>query len=555
MTKLVRLKSWFFFGFSSLMICLIPLAIGFQGWQIGQSLQSPGLEPEIKMPDSPSKTRAIALPRSGEKWKQIYASPHFLENIFVISEKEIYRRDLSGQVWSQIRPAGLDSRKILSFSIDSENENRWFLTTTRGILESQDAGLSWSLWKPFQNTPVCRIHASGGQILLAAPHAVFLSEDTFHFKEIFGITYEESAESLSDETENSEISCSVTGLAAEDFHIWIASSQGMFESFNDGKTWRRMNASGMRNLKMEGFVFQSQRLIAASGREIYDYAFGETKWTVLPLPISVPLRSIGVSHDAKKLYALGPDSAFEYTLPDQVKLSNQSMADFHLKSLFRELIHLEPAAGEIRKATEHYANTRNGKIARWQAGSRIQALLPTLSFGKDFSRGNNNDIDRGATNIPDEFIAGPDDIDHGWDLNVSWDLGDFIYSSDQTSIDSREKLMVELRRDLVSEAIRIYYERRQMQLQAVFQPAASELEHLQRLTQIDELTSLLDGLTNGLMTNKLEILYRENPQFLELWEYRPSLVPLAEPPASKDNKKDVHKNTYLHTYKNKVPFS
>lgn len=504
------------------MICLIPLAIGFQGWQIGQSMQPviPKPEPVPQPSDPMAPPRILSLPRSAEKFRQIYTSPHFPDEFFVISEKEIYRGDLSGQAWPKIRPVELGSRKILSLSIDSANKDLWFLTTTRGILESRDAGLRWSVFRQFQNTPVCRMRHSDEQILLATPHTFFLSEDHFHFKKVFGISYAALNEGVSDESEDSEISCAVTGFAAADSHVWVASSQGPFESWNRGKTWRRMNTSGIRDLKIAGFAYQSRRLMAASGHEIYEYIFGENKWAVLPLPVSVSLQSIAASQDAKRLYALGPDSIFEYTLPDQVKLPAQSAENIHLKFLFRELIRLEPAAGEIQKATEHYANTRNGKIARWQAGSRIQALLPTLSFGKDFSRGNNHDIDRGSTNTPDEFIAGPDDIDRGWDLDVSWDLGDFIYSSDQTSIDSREKLMVELRRDLVAEAVRLYYERRQMQLRAVFQPPASELEHFQRLTQIDELTSLLDGLTNGLMSARLEMLYKKNPEFLELWEYR-----------------------------------
>jgi len=45
-----------------------------------------------------------------------------------------------------------------------------------------------------------------------------------------------------------------------------------------------------------------------------------------------------------------------------------------------------------------YDNLKNSKIKRWQSASRVSAFMPTVSFGKDFSRANNIDIDRGGTN-------------------------------------------------------------------------------------------------------------------------------------------------------------
>jgi len=56
------------------------------------------------------------------------------------------------------------------------------------------------------------------------------------------------------------------------------------------------------------------------------------------------------------------------------------------------------------------------------------------------------------------------------DVGASWHLSDFIWSSNQTSIDSREKLMVELRNDLAAEANRIYFERRRLQMESMFNP-------------------------------------------------------------------------------------
>ncbi|MDD5226209.1 MAG: hypothetical protein PHV97_03370, partial [Candidatus Omnitrophica bacterium] len=182
-------------------------------------------------------------------------------------------------------------------------------------------------------------------------------------------------------------------------------------------------------------------------------------------------------------------------------------------ALFKELISLEPSAREVHKHVIRYADVGNGKIKRWQVLSRIAGALPTFSFGKNLDR------NASISTYSGKYITGPEDVSKGWDADVSWDLGDTVYSSDQTSIDSREKMMVELRNDLLSEATRIYYERRRLQIDLVFTPPVSEQEHLENLLRMDELTALLDGMTDGFFTKHLEQIYEERPCLNKLWAF------------------------------------
>jgi hypothetical protein len=119
-----------------------------------------------------------------------------------------------------------------------------------------------------------------------------------------------------------------------------------------------------------------------------------------------------------------------------------------------------------------------------------------------------------------KFITGPEDVNKTFDTDLSWNLGDMLYSSDQTSIDSREKLMVELRNNLLSEATRIYYERRRLQIGLLFTPSSSEREHLENLLRLDELTTLLDGMTDGFFSKRLAQAYDARPELIRLWEYQ-----------------------------------
>ena len=186
-------------------------------------------------------------------------------------------------------------------------------------------------------------------------------------------------------------------------------------------------------------------------------------------------------------------------------------------ALFKELLTLEPSPREVHKRVIQYANVTNGKIKRWHAESRLAGFLPSFSFGKNLDR------NASISTYSGKYITGPEDVSRGWDASVDWDLGNTIYSSDQTSIDSREKMMVELRNDLLSEATRIYYERRRLQIDLVYTPPASEQEHLENILRLDELTALLDGMTDGFFSKRLERIYEEHVEFNNLWRYRPSI--------------------------------
>lgn len=99
-------------------------------------------------------------------------------------------------------------------------------------------------------------------------------------------------------------------------------------------------------------------------------------------------------------------------------------------------------------------------------------------------------------------------------------------------------MMAELRNDLLSEATRIYYERRRLQIDFLFTPPSSEQEHLDGLLRIDDLTALLDGMTNGFFSKRLERIYQEKPDLNRLWLFQPvteignlGLVPRDSKPA------------------------
>jgi hypothetical protein len=152
----------------------------------------------------------------------------------------------------------------------------------------------------------------------------------------------------------------------------------------------------------------------------------------------------------------------------------------------------EPGINEVHRLAVDYAEVHPDKIKIWRSLARRRAFLPSLSVGVD--RGDTDLLHWDTGPSPDELRKGRDFVD--WDVALSWDLGDLIWSDDQTSIDTRSKLMVELREDILDQVTRLYFERRRMQAElasAFLDPQA----RLDKQMRVDELTALIDAFTGG----------------------------------------------------------
>ena len=535
---------------------------GQADWQ--KPLQPPAPNPSdltyvLSHPLEPSKILAASShqlfendPQSGH-WKTLWSEGNssgqvhrvssfaFLpDHLFILTDQGVSMGDLKTGRWQKIYAnRNGDTGNLLSFTVDPQDPNHWFLGTQMGLLESVNAGKVWSRSRYFTaRHPVFILLFAADRLFIGGASALYVLKPSGEAQQAFTLPSHSGSSDLSPAYELPEGTSleeeTATSVPSELFDLivsksdskmlWLGTAKGVFESNDRGFSWHALSSSGLQSTSVRQLVHSenANRLYAATPRGIYAFSPSRNVWEELFRGLANnDAESIALLKGTREtLAAITSEGLMQFPIiPGEIKVPGTLPPPAEILNLFRELVRLEPSARETHRAVIRYANVTNGKIKRWHVASRIAGLLPTFSYGKDFSTSNNVDLDRGGTSDPDRFISGPYDVSKGWDARVGWDLGDVIYSSDQTSIDSREKLMVELRNDLLSEATRLYYERRRLQIDFLFAPPVSEQEHLDSLLRIDELTALLDGMTDGFFSKRLDRVYNEKPELNKLWSF------------------------------------
>jgi hypothetical protein len=331
------------------------------------------------------------------------------------------------------------------------------------------------------------------------------------FAKIFtaGIGHEDSEdESLQDSDEFSEAADEMidfTDAGAQTFYA--GTRKGIFVTRDAGKNWERFPIDGLPYTYLRRIlVDQDGGLFAATARGVYRYETG--RWQQLYRGLETNDISDLAQDEQGHIYAAAARGLFvirQSSLREDSK-SNMPAIDSHQKIVFtdyaqiEEYFSFEPAVADVQAMAIEYAEVHPDKIKQWRKRAQISALAPSVSAGIDRSATEKFHWDTGAN--PDALIKGKDFLD--WDVGVSWNLGELIWNNDQTSIDSRSKMMVELREDVLDQVTRIYFERRRIQIDLLGNATLDAMGKIEQQMRLAELTAIIDGYTGGRFSRRIQ---------------------------------------------------
>lgn len=429
---------------------------------------------------------------------RLYIDPYEPKNIYAATAAGAYESRDAGHNWQRIYfSSDEQSRNCLALL---RVDDILYLGTAKGLFTKPVHETSWSaLRNELGNKPVYHIARGERFIYFATADSIYdLDRRTNGYSRIFTAG---SAQMVADEEELSseeEISRQLIRFIEvtddEDAAIYIATTRGIYLSGNEGRHWRLLANPPVSLETLSAFVIlggeEDRKLLVGTKRGAF--LFDDGRWTPLYEGLQTNRMNDLVKDARGTVYAATDRGVFYLSAGQAFPFPSEQRLDEYSRH--------EPSIQQVHRWAIDYAEVDPQKIKSWRSLARTRAFMPDLSVGLDRGDGELFHWDTGPN--PDNLIKGRDLL--SWDVSLSWNLGDLVWSTDQTTIDSRSKMMVELREDVLDQVTRLYFERRRIQLELADE-AFESASRLDRQLRIEELTALLDAFTGGRFSQSLKM--------------------------------------------------
>lgn len=436
-------------------------------------------------------------PNQGKSWVRIFKGKNYLENdcstlavlphrIYLGTKAGLFISQDKGRTWYKERgkigksqvlaitynskepdyPERSDSGRVSSGSRSNTSKNNnirdIYVACLDGVFKTQDAGKSWE------------------RIFVSQP-----GED--------GIETEEITEDQDEEKRYSDIRHIVCDEDNPDY-LYLATAKGVYQSKDNGLSWESLTTYGLLSQDVESlFVSRNSTLYAITKSGIFKYE--QDRWFEVSLGlIAKEINSLD-SDNLGSLYAACDSGLFRTKISDNHNEKSENTVSAYSKN--------EPSIRQVQQAAIRYAEVEPEKIMRWRKQAKMRAILPKLTVGLDRSERTNYEIYTSSTTR--YVYEGPHDRSSGFDVTLSWELGDLIWSDDQTNIDVRSRLMVQLRDDVLDEVTKLYFERLRVKMELENLSIEERKKRFEKELKLEELTAMLDALTGGYFSRQSKI--------------------------------------------------
>lgn len=390
------------------------------------------------------------------------------------------------------------------------------LCTEAGLFTSDNDGSSWTdVSGSLKGTRVNCVARAPGCIFIGADTGLFASSDkSYGWHRVIvhsnsGFDDKSGAEESVDMAESEEsVDKGVTCVSAKGNRVLASVASGVFFSDDLGRVWKRMTVSGLAG-RITYILpsILSERIYAATDKGVFEYLPEKEVWMEIykGKGRSSRVNSIAFTGgDEKALWAATDKGVYGIELagPADLMYGMVENRETPMSISFEE----EPSLKDLQDAAIRYNDVSPEKIRKWHAESRMRSLVPKVTVGFDNSKSNTYEIYTSATR--DYIATGPDDISEGFDVSVSWDLANLVWSDDQTNIDVRSRLTTQLRNDVLDDLRRAYFERKRLQYELMTTSPGETKLRFEKELRIAELTQAIDDLTGNCLTGPGEPVKR-----------------------------------------------
>jgi len=468
--------------------------------------------------------------------------------IFAGSSQAILHSLDFGSNWKAVFTVKGGNKKINELRQDETDKNKLYAVTGEGLFYSLDRGSQWKRLyrgRDYLERECTSAAARDGNIYLGTGAGLFISRDngrTWHKSEGElgkdrieavvvdqkepGCIYAASAAGLFrasgqmdswekiyssvtlrddveteepvPETEEADRPRGIRYLAvspAEPGCFYLATSTGVLQSRNNGKDWQPLTNYGLLSSDIRFLAVSGNGVLyALAGSGIFSYEGG--RWNERSLRLSAgEIFTIGLDN-RDNLYAACEKGLYK-AMVNEPRVVERSFSRADGAGGI-------PTIKQVQQAAIAYAEVSPEKIKQWRKQAAKKAWLPELNMGLARDTSELFHWESGSTTKADDDILrkGQDTVD--WDISLKWDLSEIIWNEDQTSIDARSRLMVELRQDILDEVTKLYFECIRVEKELEELRLEDSGKRSDKQLRLKELTASLDGFTGGYFSSRIK---------------------------------------------------
>lgn len=150
----------------------------------------------------------------------------------------------------------------------------------------------------------------------------------------------------------------------------------------------------------------------------------------------------------------------------------------------------EPTVRELQRAAAHLADVHPELVRSWLRRAGSAALMPTVRVR----------VGRGLGELTRDSATPVYTMTDEWrfEIEATWSLDRLVFDRNELRVSREAQRLAGHREELLTRVAQLYFARRRLQVDALLQPDAPGA--VDRALEIDELTAVLDGLTDGALT-------------------------------------------------------
>ncbi|HEY2747121.1 MAG TPA: hypothetical protein VGL86_21005 [Polyangia bacterium] len=150
----------------------------------------------------------------------------------------------------------------------------------------------------------------------------------------------------------------------------------------------------------------------------------------------------------------------------------------------------EPTVRELQRAAARLAEVEPDRVRSWLRRAGKAAILPALRVR----------VGRGLTELTHESDALLYSTTDDWNgsIEATWSLDRLVFDRNEVYASREAQRLAGHREELLTRIAQLYYARRRLQVDVLLQPDAPSATD--RALEIDELTAVLDGLTDNALS-------------------------------------------------------